>query len=295
VEVTAALTDMQRLASRLWTRDSRQHPGQLSWSLFYADDLPPGPVETAGSGGEVVGWAWAESDDWLELCVDPAHVEVGADLVAWFVDRAPDRDLAAMALQSESHLLAPLRNAGFVEADRPWFTHHFLDLADLAPVPAVTGYTFRHVEADEAEQRAACHRASWSDFGPSRVTTSAYDVLMGAPYYRLDLDWVAVDAAGEMVASACLWLDSETGVVLVEPVGCAPDHRGRGLAGAVSLAALQAARDAGATTGLVCPRGDDAYPVPGRIYRAIGFRPGPRTVTLVRPARSQEGTARPTT
>ena len=89
-----------------------------------------------------------------------------------------------------------------------------------------------------------------------------------------------------MVASACLWLDTETGVVLVEPVGCAPDHRGRGLAGAVSLAALHAARDAGAHTGLVCPRGDAAYPLPGRIYRAIGFRPGSRTVTLVRPGGS---------
>jgi predicted N-acetyltransferase YhbS len=295
VEVSAALADMQGLASRLWTRESRQHPGQLSWSLFYAEDLRPGPAETARVDGEVVGWAWAESDDWLELCVDPAHAEVGADLVAWFVDRAPAGELATTVLETESHLLAPLRDAGFVEADRPWFTHHFLDLAALAPVPEIAGYWFRHVEADEAEPRAACHRSAWSDSGPSRVTTTAYAVLMRAPYYRLDLDWVAVDDAGEMVASACLWLDPETGVVLVEPVGCAPDHRGRGLAGAVSLAALRAARDAGASTGLVCPRGDEEYPVPGRVYRAIGFRPGPRTVTLVRPSQSPEDTARPTT
>jgi len=106
-----------------------------------------------------------------------------------------------------------------------------------------------------------------------------------APYYRHDLDWVAVDAAGEMVTSVCLWLDPATGVALVEPVGCAPEHRGRGLAGAVSLAALRAAYDIGATTGLVCPRGDDDYPVPGRVYRAIGFEPGPRTVTLARSGR----------
>ena len=41
-----------------------------------------------------------------------------------------------------------------------------------------------------------------------------------------------------MVASACVWLDADTGVALVEPVGCVPEHRGRGLAGAVSAAAL---------------------------------------------------------
>jgi hypothetical protein len=38
-----------------------------------------------------------------------------------------------------------------------------------------------------------------------------------------------------------------------------------------------AARDLGATEGLVCPRGDDDYPVPGRLYRRIGFEPGART------------------
>jgi predicted N-acetyltransferase YhbS len=283
VQVAAALPDMQALASRLWSRDSRQHPGQLTWSLYYAEDLQPGPAELVRVG-DVVGWAWAESDDWLELCVDPAHREVAADLIAWFTDRAPAGEVATMVLETEDHLLAPLADAGFARADRPWFTHHFLDLADLAPVPEVDGYTFRHVEPHEAAARAACHREAWSDFGPSRVTASAYDGLMRAPYYRHDLDWVALDAAGDLVASACLWLDPANGVVLVEPVGCAPGHRGRGLAGAVSLAALGAAWEAGATIGLVCPRGDEAYPVPGRIYRSIGFRPGPRTVTLVRPA-----------
>lgn len=283
MEVASALPEMQALASRLWTRESRQHPGQLSWSLFYADDLRSGPVEVARVDGEVVGWAWAESDDWLELCVDPAHRDVAADLIAWFSDRSPAGEVATLVLECEDHLLAPLVDAGFDRADRPWFTHHFLDLADLAPVPEVAGYRFRHVEPEEAERRAACHREAWSDFGPSRVTTTAYGVLMRAPYYRHDLDWVAVERDGDMVASVGLWLDPDTGVVLVEPVGCAPGHRGRRLAGAVSLAGLRAARDLGATTGLVCPRGDDDYPVPGRVYRSIGFRPGPRTLTLTRP------------
>jgi GNAT superfamily N-acetyltransferase len=83
-----------------------------------------------------------------------------------------------------------------------------------------------------------------------------------------------------MVASALLWWDETTGGVLVEPVGTRPEHAGRGLAGAVSVAALTAARDLGATHGLVIPRGDDDYPAPGRVYRSIGFRPGPRTVRL---------------
>jgi len=278
VDVEEALPEMQRLASRIWSREARHHPGQLSWSVYYGEGLELGPVELARVGDETVGWAWAESDSWLELCVDPAHGDAAADLVSWFVDRAPQGDLSTMVLETEDHLRGSLAGAGFEAADLPWFTHHFLDLDGLGPVPAIEGYSFRHVEPSEAEARAACHRAAWS--ATSRVTGAAYRRQMAAPYYRHELDWVAVDARGEMVASVCVWLDHGTGVALVEPVGCVPDHRGRGLAGAVSLAALRAARALGATTGMVCPRGDDDYPVPGHVYRSIGFRPGARTVTL---------------
>jgi predicted N-acetyltransferase YhbS len=282
VKIEEALPDLQRLASRIWTRSSRHHPGQLSWSVFYGEGLEPGPVEVVRRGDEVVGWAWAESDAWLELCVDPAHRDVVEGLVSWFLDRAPEGEVSTMVLESEEHLLGPLTAAGFVAGDQPWFTHHFLELADLGSPPDLSGYTFRHIEAHEADERAACHRAAWSS--TSRVTGAAYRRLMAAPYYRHDLDWVAIDADDGMVASACLWLDPDTGVVLIEPVGCVPEHRGRRLAGGVSLAALHAARHLGASTGLVCPRGDDDYPVPARVYRSIGFRPGPRTVTLSRPA-----------
>ena len=116
----------------------------------------------------------------------------------------------------------------------------------------------------------------------SKVSGAAYRRLMATPPYRAVLDWVAVTPDDEMVASCCVWLDDAAGVALVEPVGCHPEHRRRGLASAVSLAALHAARDVGGTTGLVRPRGDDDYPEPGRVYRGIGFVSGPRTRTWVR-------------
>ena len=51
------------------------------------------------------------------------------------------------------------------------------------------------------------------------------------------------------------------------------------------MAALAAAARAGATSALVCPRGDDDHPGPARVYRRLGFEPGARTVTLRREAR----------
>ena len=273
--IERALPAMQALASRIWSPASRHHPGQLAWSAGYGEDLGHGPVWL-----EEHAWAWAESDDWLEICVDPAHADRAPDLVAWFLDRAPEGPVTTMVLETEEHLLAPLRAAGFGDTDFPWFTHHTLDLARMRPVPELAGYTFRHVTPDEHEARAGVHRAAWSSM--SKVTTAAYDHLATLAPYRHETDWVAEDAEGTMVASCCVWLDAVTGVALVEPVGTVEEHRGRGLAGAVSLAALGAARDLGGTTGLVCPRGDDDYPVPQQVYRGIGFEPGPRTLTLQR-------------
>ena len=72
------------------------------------------------------------------------------------------------------------------------------------------------------------------------------------------------------------------GVCLVEPVSCAPDFRRRGLATAVNVALLRAFRALGAAHAVILPRGDPAYPAPARLYQAIGYRPGPRTVTYTR-------------
>jgi predicted N-acetyltransferase YhbS len=283
--IAEALPAMQALASRIWTPRSRHHPGQLAWSYAYAlpEDLTHGPAALARRDEDVVAWAWAESEDWMELCVDPSALGEGDEAVAWLLERAGDGAVRTMALESEEHVIAILGRAGFVaEAEMPWFTHHYLDLAELASRPRVAGYTFRPVERHEAAERAACHRAAWD--ATSKVGTRAYERLMRTPPYRPDLDWVAVDHTGLMVASAIVWHDDRTGVALVEPVGCVPEHRGQGLAGAVSTAALVAAREAGASVGMVCPRGDAGYPLPMRVYQRMGFAPGPRTVTFVRPA-----------
>jgi GNAT superfamily N-acetyltransferase len=286
--VAEALAAMQALAVRIWTPEARHHPGQLAWSYAYAlpEDLGHGPAAVLTRDEDLVAWAWAESEDWMELCVDPAALDAGDAAIAWFLERAGSSAVRTMALDTEEHVFAALDRAGFLPEDEmPWFTHHYLDLENLLPVPEVAGYTFRHVDPDEAGPRSACHRAAWSQpGGTSKVTAAAYERLMRTPPYRHDLDWVAVDEAGELVASATIWLDETNGVALVEPVGCVPDHRGRGLAGAVSVAGLAAARDLGARLGMVCPRGDEGYPVPMRVYQGIGFTPGPRTVTFVRPS-----------
>lgn len=282
------LRAMQQMCSRLWTPSSRFHPGQLAWSRYYhpvrGDAL--GEHEAIAlwrDGSEVVGFGWAEAEDWLELQVDPGQVEVAAEVVEWFEDWSDAETQSALVMEGDASEAA-LAAAGFEPEPDAWhFVHHLLDLAELGPVPRIGGYTFRHVDGiPEAAQRAACHARSWSDFGPSSVTAESYTALMSAWPYRADLDWVAVAPDGSMAASCLVWLDPATGVGLVEPVGCVPEHRGRGLAGAVTLAALHRLKEVGGRAALVSPRGDDDYPGPRRLYQSLGFRPGARTVTWTR-------------
>jgi GNAT superfamily N-acetyltransferase len=279
--VSEALPAMQDLASRCWSPDGFRHPGQLAWSVGYAlpEDLGHGPVRLWYDGGEVAAYAWLEEPTWAEICVHPSAPGLVPEVAAWLAEAA-DGALTTMIGENETWLVDGLVAAGWsLTREAPWMTQHSLDLADLPPVPEIPGYTFRAIGPDEAADRAACHRGAWEG---SKVSEAAYRRLMTLPPYRPELDWV-VEREGEMVASALVWWDERTGSVLVEPVGTHPAHQGRGLAGAVSVAALTAARDLGASHGLVIPRGDDDYPVPARVYRSIGFRPGPRTVRVTSP------------
>ncbi|MDR7253152.1 hypothetical protein J2X46_002137 [Nocardioides sp. BE266] len=271
LDVDDALHRMQALASELWSHGSRHHPGQLAWSVSYGEPqvLDLGPTFVTDTA-----WAWLESRDWLEVCGrDPEAIE---RVVHAALAEAED-EVTTSTLETETAVLDVLAAAGFTEVESPWFTHHHLDLADLPPVTLPEGYDVRAVRPGEHEQRAAVHRAAWSP--TSRVTTAAYRRLMQTSPYRPETDHVVVAPDGTWVASCCVWVDDTTGVALVEPVGCVEEHGRRGLATAASVSALTAARDLGATEGLVCPRGDDDYPAPARLYRGIGFRPGARTRT----------------
>lgn len=284
------LRGLQLLGSRTWSpaaRGWRHHPGQLAWSARSIRGADSGPVRQWVEHDALAGWAWAEEPSWGELCVDPADLhatDVAREAVAWFLGQAPgDRPARTMVLADEHLLVEVLAEAGFLPEGGPFFTHHHLDLTRLPEVRELTGYRLKAVRESEAAPRAACHRAAWSTPDrPSRVTTTSYAAVMATAPYRQDLDWVAVAGDGAWVASCLVWLDPVTKVALVEPVGCAPAHRGRGLAAAVSLAALHAAREAGATQALVCPRGDRDYPAPQALYQGLGFEPGERTVTFVR-------------
>jgi ribosomal protein S18 acetylase RimI-like enzyme len=275
----ADLRLMQGLVQRIWSWHSHLHIGDVAWQRSVNSGKDGWRTSLWEDDGRVVAWVWVRLPGRAQLAVDPARPELAAEALAWFRSVATAADLGCTVLEDEAHLISALTDAGFHRDDEaPFFTHHRISLSDLGTPVVPDGFILRHVRADEVERRAAAHRAAWSDWGPSKMTDEDMAAVMSCWPYRPELDWVVEAPNGDFAATALIWLDDVNQVGLVEPVGCAPEYRRRGLAQAVDLAALHALRDAGATDARVCPRGDDGYPQARALYQSIGFKPGPRTV-----------------
>ena len=113
-----------------------------------------------------------------------------------------------------------------------------------------------------------------------------FTLVRDTPAYRADLDCVVEAPDGSIAAYTLAWLDEVNGVAEFEPVGTHADHRRLGLGRAVGLYALQRLRELGATSAIVACRGDEAYPIPAKLYEALGFREVWRQHAYRRPAAS---------
>jgi predicted N-acetyltransferase YhbS len=278
---------MQRITQQTWTENSHWHIGDLAWQRPAMND------RTIAVWPDADAWAWLSPSGDLALEAPPAEIDT---VLAWAGDRAQ----TVSAMNTDTALNDALRSHGYREAEAPYFRHCLRDLDDQLPRPRIeTGYRIRPIKPHETEQRAAVHRKAWrpnriarlqippaetEDDRESGMTTHRYAQIAATWPYRPNLDLVAEDETGTLVASALGWLDEQNRSALLEPVGTDPAHARRGLGAAVSLACLHAMRDAGATLAKVCPRGDDAYPVPRALYHHIGFRDAARTVTYQRDA-----------
>ncbi|MEU4241732.1 GNAT family N-acetyltransferase [Actinoplanes sp. NPDC026619] len=284
----ADLAAMQRIVQRAWNPDSHWHIGDLAWQR------PSMPDRTIALWDEAA-WAWFSAGNGLEMAAPP---ELVGAVLAWFDEMAGDDEKSVTVMETDAAAIDGLTAAGYRPAQTTTFFRHCLrELDDTLPAPQITaGYQVRSVRPGELAARAAVHRAAWQlkrlgemqvppvDLGEggSGMTTARYGEIIGHWPYRSDLDLVVEAPDGSLVGSALGWIDDVNHVALLEPVGVDPEHGRRGLGAAVSLACLHAMRAAGATLAVVCPRGDDAYPVPRRLYHAVGFHDAGRTVTYQR-------------
>lgn len=261
------LRAMQELAGRIWTPRARWHAGDLTWGrLQHIGRESDWPTMLWRAERRTFAWGWIELPGHLNLAVDPDRAELAHDVLRWFEEIVPPGERQVTVSSGDRHLVAALEERGYRrEQDGPFLVRMVRDL-DVLPIPEPPP-GFRLEAVRDVPGRVAAHRAA---FHPSWVTEESYAAVRAAWPYREDLDWCAIDPDGRTAAYCLLWLDDRQ-VALIQPVGTVPEHRGKGLAKAVSLAALHAARAAGAKQAVVAPRGDDGYPVPARLFSGLGF------------------------
>lgn len=303
---TAAWIDRRaHAAARTWTTAQRTHPGDVGWSAAQHDLDPSRRARVwTDSDSEVLAWALVEDVTdgtvYADVHIDPRHLQGADDLRAEVVDFACAHAGTTLVpvLDRERGLLEACVERGGMEQEGPWFTHLLTDFTDLAPRrlrPLLPdGYRIRPVRDDEVVARVEVHRRAWSpdrilrlvgveptgNEGESAFNVEAYERVRGTALYRTSLDLVVEAPDGRLAASALGWYDEVSGSGLIEPVGTDPAFAARGLGRAACAELLREMARLGARVALVCPRGDDQYPVPARLYRSLGMRPVARTKTL---------------
>lgn len=267
---------VQQLAS--WQRSGaplQLHPGDIGWFWRLGADRAVAAVRTWRANGRLAAIGLLDGEDLLRVTVAP---ELRADAV---IARAIAHDItaqergvlpagsASVELPTGAVLDDLLAQAGW-ERGEAW-TPLERDLRGPVLLPAAAR-ALRIVEVDGTD---AALVSAWAAVQRSAFDTAAsvddrwYAMAAGAPFARarclLGVD--GDDAAAGIIA----WSAGAGRPGVIEPMGVHADHRGRGHARTITLAAATALRALGASSVQVCTESDRVGAIAA--YRSAGFVP----------------------
>jgi GNAT superfamily N-acetyltransferase len=278
LEQQKVLRKMQRTASELWAPGRRWTPGEIAWSILTSsENLDVMLVDE--------GWAWRQENCVSILAADQKTAHAAIEWAGSSQIEVPDSDLL---------IAKEVRRAGYTEVENAPFNVEVRAPIVESPSPKVAdGYILRSTEA--SDDLLGVHHSSWrppdlpfadayrpsfSENATSPLTKKMLNAVKANKFYRRELHVVAEAPDSTLAASCIVWLDARTGVSSIEPLGVVPEHRGIGLAGALSQYAVRAARGLGGHEVIIHPRGDVAYPAPRGAYLRAGFKTKSRTRTF---------------
>jgi ribosomal protein S18 acetylase RimI-like enzyme len=276
------LRRMQALVRESWRREKPyvpQHVGDLDWWMHQHEHTrheAARRIRLWFEGDELVGWAWLEPPAGLDFLIHPDHRSGAllAEMLDWLEEGARAAvetgtavsELSVFAIEHDTATVDILEQRGYRKTDHyDVHTTRPLD-SELPNVVLPDGFAVRHMRGEgDLARRVDVHRAA---FAPSKLTEESYRNVMRSAAYRPDLDMVVVAPDGAFASYCLCWYDAANGVGEFEPVGTHPDYQRRGLARAVSAAALHRLRELGADTAIVYYSWEGA----GLLYESLGFR-----------------------
>ena len=262
------------------------HPGDIGWFWRLGAARTTDAVRTWRADGRLGAVGLLDGADLLRVTTAP-ELRRDATLAAAMADdiARPERGVlpagaAAVEVPSGALLDERLEDAGWRRGDA--WTPLERDLAD-AVEPAPGRHPLRIVEVDGTD---AALVSAWAAVQRSAFDTTAavderwYAMADGAPFAdaRCLLGLDGDDPAAGIIA----WSAGSGRPGLIEPMGVHQEHRGRGHARSITLAAAAALRELGASSAQVCTESERVGAVAA--YRSAGFAALPERFDRVRDA-----------
>jgi GNAT superfamily N-acetyltransferase len=247
------------------------HPGDLGWFWRFGPDATAEAVRTWSRGGRILAVGLLDGSDLLRLTIAPdAHrdEELARQLVKDVsgTERGVFREGKAYIEAPMAALVQELLAEDGWDVDEPW-TPLRRDLAEPVEDP---GVRIEVIGPEQAHVRAAVQRAS---FNSSTFTDERWHAMAGGVLYADARCLVAYDDRGDAVAAVTVWSAGRGKPGLLEPMGVAQDHRGRGHGRAITVAAAAALQELGSSSAIVCTPSSNVGAV--ATYRSAGFEPRP--------------------
>ncbi len=252
------------------------------WRWHVAANCGAAPIEEGiylweAEDGRIAAMLNPEDPGWAYLQVDPRvrtpeleeeMIELAEERL-WTIGSASGRPALVVGLREGDTLREEiLVRRGYEPRPESQTFDRYRDLSLPIPeVPTPDGYTIRPMTLEDVPSRSW---ASWRAFHPDEPDgdyrgADWYKSVMRAPLYRRDLDVVAADDTGAVVAFCTVWYDDVTRSGYFEPVGTMPEHQRKGLCNALLHEGMRRLKERGATQaslgggGASNPRADGVY------------------------------------
>ncbi|WP_372697046.1 GNAT family N-acetyltransferase [Arthrobacter sp. JSM 101049] len=256
------------------------HPGDVGWYWRTGAAATAAAVRTWSRDGRILAVGLLDGARQLRLAIAPdaqRDEALARQLVADVGE--PQRGvLPAGRVDIEAPAGAVLRDLlaedGW-DTGEPW-TPPRRDLSDPVEDP---GVRIEVAGPGTAPVRTAVHRSA---FGSPSFTEGRWQAMASGLPYAHARCLVAFDDAGQATASVTVWSAGAGRPGLLEPLGVAAGHRGRGFGRAITRAAAAALRDLGSSSAIVCTPSSNVGAV--ATYASAGFVEGPAAPDLHRGA-----------
>jgi GNAT superfamily N-acetyltransferase len=270
-------------ALRGWQTDGspmQLHPGDLGWNWRSGTEAVATALRIWSRDGQILAVGFVDSPEVLRMTVAPEvwrETELAERVVADVSE--PQRSIlpvGKVSVETPNGTLVQdlLSDAGWSEGE-PW-TPLRRDLTEPVETPDLR---VEVIGSHQVPEFTAVHRSAW---GNERFTDEKWQTMAAGLPYADARCLLGYDDQGVAVAGITVWSAGPGRPGLIEPLGVHAEHRRRGYARAICVAAAAALRELGSSSAVVCTPSSLTSAV--ATYRSAGFQQLPLRLDRTRGA-----------